>query len=238
VGVEDEAVSGPGGLLQRLAVLTDPRKRRGVRHTFVSLVAITAAALVSGARSLTAVGEFARELSAEQLARLGARPSPYTGRYTPPDETTLRRVLQRLDPGELDRLVGDWLASLQSTSAACGAGAMAVDGKTLRGAVGPDGRQVHLFAALLHQTGTVMAQRRVDDKTNEISELAPLLEEVDLAGRVVTADALHTQVEHARWLVENKQADYLLTVKDNQPSLVRSIDRLHPEAFSPRVLYG
>lgn len=114
---------------------------------------------------------------------------------------------------------------------------MAVDGKTLRGAVGPDGRQVHLFAALLHQTGTVMAQRRVDDKTNEISELAPLLEEVDLAGRVVTADALHTQVEHARWLVENKQADYLLTVKDNQPSLVRSIDRLHPEAFSPRVLY-
>jgi hypothetical protein len=76
VGVEDEAVSGPGGLLQRLAVLTDPRKRRGVRHTFVSLVAITAAALVSGARSLTAVGEFARELSAEQLARLGAAAQP------------------------------------------------------------------------------------------------------------------------------------------------------------------
>jgi DDE_Tnp_1-associated len=169
--VKDEAISGPGGLLQRLAVLTDPRKRRGVRHTFVSLVAITVAALVSGARSLTAVGEFARELSAEQLARLGARPSPYTGRYTPP----VRPPCVGCSRGwTRASWIGWWVtgfASLQATSAACGAGAVAVDGKTLRGAVGPDGRQVHLFAALLHQTGAVMAQRRVDDKTNEISEL-------------------------------------------------------------------
>jgi hypothetical protein len=198
VSVEDEAITGPGGLLERLAVLTDPRKRRGVRHTFVSLVAITVAALVSGARSFTAIGEFARELSAAQLARLGARPSPYTGRITPPDETTLRRVLQRLDPEELDRLVSAWLAELPSASAR-EPGAVAVDGKTVRGAVGPDGQRVHLFAALWHQQGTVVAQRRVDGKTNEITQFQPLLGEVDLRGRIVTADALCRSRDNASY---------------------------------------
>ena len=103
------------------------------------------------------------------------------------------------------------------------------------GAAGKDGRQVHLLAALAHGSGTVLAQRRVDAKTNEITGFQPLLGEVDLADRVVTADALHTQTEHARWLVEERGADDLLTVKDNQPGLVRAIDRLPQRAFPPRA---
>ena len=65
-----------------------------------------------------------------------------------------------------------------------------MDGKTLRGAVDADGRQVHLLAALAHGLGVVLAQRRVDAKSNEITGFRPLLEGVDLQGRVVTADAL------------------------------------------------
>jgi len=83
--------------------------------------------------------------------------------------------------------------------------------------------------------GDQAAQRRVDAKTNEITGFGPLLKEVDLADRVVTADALHTQTEHARWLVEERGADYLLTVKGNQPGLARAIDRLPQSAFSPRA---
>ena len=67
----------------------------------------------------------------------------------------------------------------------------------------------------------------------QISGFRPLLEPLDLQGKVVTADALHTQAKHARWLVDDKHADYLLTVKGNQPGLQAQIDRLAPDAFSP-----
>jgi Transposase DDE domain len=113
---------------------------------------------------------------------------------------------------------------------------VAVDGKTLRGAAGHHGhhrRLVNLLAALAHGSGSALAQRGVDAKTNEIAGFAPLLDQVDLAGRVVTADALHTQTEHARYLVEDRHADYVFTVKDNQPGLVQAIDRLPAGASSP-----
>jgi len=230
VDVDDEAVIGqPGGLLERLRALADPRDRRGVRHSFVSLLGIAVAALLSGARSWTEIGEFAKELTPAQLARLGARPSPYTGRYTPPDEATIRRALQRVDAEAVDRTVGGWLAEQRPGQG----GAVAVDGKTLRGAVGADGRQVHLLAALSQAQGTVLAQRRVDGKTNEITQFAPLLEGVDLEGAVVTADALHTQTEHARYLVADRQADYVFVAKGNQPGLVQAISQLPERAFSP-----
>src|SRR6266542_6524342 len=115
-------------------------------------------------------------------------------------------------PKQLLARVGGWLACQQDAP-----GAVAVDGKTLRGAVDADGRQVHLLAALAHGSGVVLAQRRVDAKSNEITGFRPLLEGVDLQGRVVTADALHTQTEHARYLVGDRQADYLFCVKGNHP---------------------
>jgi predicted transposase YbfD/YdcC len=85
----------------------------------------------------------------------------------------------------------------------------------------------------VHGQGVVVAQRQVDAKTSEISGFAPLLDRVDLAGRVVTADALHTQGAHARYLVERRQAAYLLVVKGNQPGLVQAIDQVPEQAFSP-----
>ena len=233
VDLDDGSIGGPGGLLERLRVMRDPRSRHGRRHALAGVLAIAAAAVLAGARSYTAIAEFAREVPQPTLARLGIWQRPYASWYVAPSETTLRRVLQQLDADELDRVVGGWLAEQPPASEADRSGAVAVDGKTVRGAVGEDGRQVHLFAALAHGSGTVLAQRQVASKTNEFTEFRPLLDEVDLAGRVVTADALHTQVDHARWLVEDKHADYLSTVKDNQPGLVRLIDQLPASAFSP-----
>jgi len=241
VELDDGSVTGPDGLLERLGALTDPRARRGKRHELAGILAIAAAAVLAGARSYTAIAEFAGELRPVTLARLGVWRRPYSTCWVAPSEATLRRTLQQVDADELDRVVGGWLAEQQPASAtatatatATGAcGAVAVDGKALRGAVDADGRQVHLLAALAHGSGAVLAQRRVDAKTNEITGFQPLLDEVDLAGRVVTADALHTQVEHARYLVEDRKADYVLCVKDNQPGLVAAIDHLPLGAFSP-----
>jgi predicted transposase YbfD/YdcC len=91
---------------------------------------------------------------------------------------------------------------------------------------------VHLLAAMGHTSRAVLAQTQVDAKTNEITGFQPLLERLDLAGRVVTADAMHTQREHADWLVSVKHAAYLLIVKANQPTLHHQLATL-PWRYSP-----
>jgi len=97
---------------------------------------------------------------------------------------------------------------------------VAVDGKAVRGTrhASGNGQARHLLAAADQQAGAVLAQAEVDGKTNEITCFAPLLAPLDLAGTVVTADALHAQREHAEFLVTKKGAHYILAVKDNQPS--------------------
>ncbi|MCG5220577.1 ISAs1 family transposase [Streptosporangium sp. KLBMP 9127] len=101
-----------------------------------------------------------------------------------------------------------------------------MDGKALRGARLAPGATVHLLAALDHTSGLVLAQTDVDGKTNEITRFQPLLEGIDLDGCVITADALHTQRDHATFRVEQKNAHYVLIVKKNQPTLHTQLKRL------------
>jgi len=104
---------------------------------------------------------------------------------------------------------------------------VALDGKTVRGARANDGKVPHLLAAMICGARAVLAQKDVDAKTNEITQVKPLLDDVEITGALVTADALHVQKETARYLVEDKHADYLFTaVKDNQPSLFAALDTL------------
>jgi predicted transposase YbfD/YdcC len=101
-----------------------------------------------------------------------------------------------------------------------------VDGKTLRGARAPDGRQVHLLAAMDHTTRAVVAQREVDGAPGEVPAFQPLLANLDLAGAVITADALHTHPDATEFLVTVKQAHYLFVVKANQPTLLDRCEHL------------
>jgi len=216
-------LEGEGGLIEKLRTLVDPRQPRGVRHPLVTVVAIAVCAALAGARTFNAVAEWAQDLPREALQRFGSR------RWTAPSEPTIRRVLQKLDADRLDMQIGCWLLG----QCALQGRALSVDGKTLRGAHDAGQAAPHLLSAILHQEGLVVAQRAVGEKTNEIPELPRLLEPLPLAGAVVTADALHTQKETARYLVENKRADYVFTVKDNQPTLQQDIADLHLEAFPP-----
>jgi predicted transposase YbfD/YdcC len=215
------------GLAGHLARVPDPRDPRGVRHTLTSLLLAAIAAVLAGAQSLAAVGEWVADAPPQVLAALGIRRDPLTRRFEPPDEATIRRVLESVDAGALDAAVGSWLtARLRAADQGHGHGrhrrrAVAVDGKAVRGTrhASCDGQAVHLLAAADQQAGTVLAQASVDGKTNEITQFAPLLEPLDLAGAVITADALHTQREHAEFLVRRKHAHYILVVKKNQPGL-------------------
>lgn len=222
-------IEGQGGLLDRLAALPDPRKRRGIRHSQISILAVAVCACLAGARSFLAIGDWAAHLPQDILRRLGCRYHPLKRRYIPPSEPTIRRTLQAIDADALDRVAGEWVAAQGSGEA------LAFDGKTLRGAKGADGKRVHLMAALIHKEGLVVAQRAVDSKTNEITEAKPLLDPLDLREKVVTADAMHAQVELARYLVEEKGADYVFTVKGNQANLLGDIKALEEADFSPSI---
>jgi predicted transposase YbfD/YdcC len=213
------------GLLRRLADVPDPRDRRGRQHSLVGVLAIAAAAVVAGARSVTAIAEWAAEVPQPMLAALGARRDPLTGRRHAAGEATIRRVLARIDADALDLAVGAWLADRLRPPARRRRRVVAVDGKTLRGATGEDGAAVKLLAALDHTDGVVLAQRDVDATSNEIAVFGPLLAGLDLAGVIVTADALHTQRAHATFLV-SRHADYVFIVKANQPALHAQLARL------------
>jgi len=212
-----------GGLMDLLKTITDPRKPRGVRHPVVAIVALATCACLSGARSFEAIAQWAAALPRDPLRRLGCK------RKKPPSEPTFRRTLQRLDATSLDQKIGQWLATQNILAGK----AIAVDGKTVRGARDGEKKAPHLLSAVLHHEGIILAQQPVDDKTNEIPMIQPLLKDLNLQDAVVTADSLHTQKKTARYLVNKKKADYVFTVKDNQPTLKKEIQELGLSAFPP-----
>jgi predicted transposase YbfD/YdcC len=219
-------------LLAYLASVPDPRAARGRRHPLVAILGLAAAAVLAGARSIAAIAEWAADAPQPVRAALGARRDA-PGHFAVPAEATIRRTLSRLDVDALAAAVGAWLADRDRDPGPAGAGrrrAVAVDGKTLRGArpqaPDGDGRPVHLLAAMEHASRAVLAQRQVGGAPEEVPAFAPLLAPLDLADVVVTTDALQTHPEAAEFLVTGKQAHYLFVVKANQPTLLDRCQRL------------
>ena len=223
-GVSQPVEQDTPGLLQALAQVPDPRDARGRIHPLPGLLAIAVAAVASGASRVVEIAEWAADLPDAVWDRLGAARDRFTGARRVPDDSTFTRVLAGIDADALDAAVCRWLIG-RAGSGGSGRRVIAVDGKTLRGS-GPAGAQVHLLAALDQRDQIVLAQTGVNGKTNEITRFVPLLDGLDLAGAVITADALHTQREHARWLVEDKRAGYVFVVKRNQPRLYRQVKAL------------
>lgn len=208
-------------LIDILRSLKDPRHKRGKRHRKISILAIAICAVLCGARGYSAIAQWAQHRTQNQLKRLWCRYNEKSNRYQPPSEPTIRRVLQAIDAEAVDQAIYAWLSSLFSGCA------VAFDGKVLKGARNEDGSQVHLLSAIIHQKGITIAQKQIASKSNEIPAAKPLLEPLDLKGKVVTGDAMHTQTNLARFLVEKKKADYLFTVKDNQATLKEDIQALN-----------
>jgi hypothetical protein len=213
-------------LFSRLDDIDDPRARRGRRHKQRSVLATILCAVVSGAQGSTAISEWVARLTPAMLRRLRCRRAA-DGRYEPPSESTIRRILATVNIEQLERQLGAWLQTHSARNEP-----VALDGKTLRGSR-DQGHARQLVAAFGHHSNVVMNQVEVVDKASELNAVKPLLDPLPIAGRVVTADALHTQVETARYLVEDKRAHYLFTVKDNQPTLKADIARLQMETFPP-----
>jgi predicted transposase YbfD/YdcC len=204
-------------LLDLLAQVPDPRKKRGRRHPLAGLLAVGIAAVIAGSKSFAAIGQWAGDAGPGVLAALGAVRGPA-------EESTYRRAFALISADVLDRVVGAWLWT--RAVRAGGRLVIAVDGKTVRGAKTKGGKAPHLVAALAHGVGAVLGQVAVDGKSNEIPAVRELLKAfADLAGAILTIDAMHTQHDTAKAILA-RQADYVMTVKANMPTLYRQLRQL------------
>lgn len=219
-----------GALAEYLDQVVDHRSRQGLRYELGFLLAVVVAATAcAGHDEVAAQAQWAADAPEWVLTALGARPDPLTGAITAPSESTLRRALAGVDTADLQRLTAQWVQASARATRACDEESasgdrrlvgVAIDGKSVRGAAAGGATRPHLLAAATHDGSIVLAQRQIPDKGSEIIELAALVAGLDLAGKVVTVDALHTQRATAEHLVSVKGADYLMTIKANQPGLL------------------
>ena len=214
------------------ARVPDHRGRRGRRHRLGFPLSVIVVAVLCGARSNEAIGRWAGRAGGAELRAPGA--TRWRGHWLRPDATTIARAIDRLDPDAFDDAVYGWLNDVVADSEPADAPVtgLAVDGKTVRGAEDPDGGQPHLVAAVRHDTRTVAGQRRVGAKTNEITAFKPLLDSIDIKGLAITADAMHTQRDHALYL-HGRDAYYVFYAMGNQPSLYDRLDALPRATIEP-----
>lgn len=218
-------------LLRMFREIEDTRGRNGRQHELPFVFGVCVVAVLAGARGYAEIARRARGMSQRLLAALGADWDWFRSRRKHPSEGTTRRVLSGIDAGMMDRITGEWLAD---HAAKCDDGklAIAIDGKVLRGAWTAENDMVTLFSAMMQREGVTIAQVRVPDGTNEITQVPALLEAMPIPAdmpALFTLDAAHTQKETAREIRKRPGWHYLLEVKGNQPKLQRTVfDKILP----------
>ncbi len=199
--------------LKYFAELRDPRVGRNREHLLEEILLIAIAAVLSGAESWNDIAEYGEDKQ-EWLQRFLTLPSGI------PSHDTFNRVFAALDPEEMEKGFVAWVSSIARLTAG---EVVAIDGKALRG-TRETGKKtlVHMVSAWAESNGLVLGQRKVEEKSNEITAIPKLLDALELAGTVVTIDAMGCQREIASRIVE-KQADCVLAVKDNQGLLAEQV---------------
>jgi predicted transposase YbfD/YdcC len=219
---EDADISS---LLGMLASVTDPRSPQGIQHGLKFVLAVCVVATLAGAKNYRELASHAADIPQLLLKKMGAEWCWFRLRYKHPSESTIRNVLTRIDAAQLDIITGTWLAA-QARKNAEDEWIIAVDGKVIRGAWTDENDRVTLFSAMLHSEAVTIAQLRVPDGTNEITQARALLDAAEIPegeSVLVTLDAAHTQRETAEYISGKPGWDYLMTVKGNQPSLQRAV---------------
>ncbi len=236
----EEKISGPcplratqlDSLLELFKELKDPRRGHGLRHPQAFVLACAAVALLMGAGGYEAFEDECKKLTQRQLRALGCRKDPKTKLYRPPSDSTFFRVINRLDAAAFDLRVGEWMMGQEISILQ----ALAVDGKCLRGSARTDGKPLQLLSAVSHQLRLTVAQQPIQEKSNEIPALKPLLGKLPkgaLEGSMITADAMQCQQESSRLVTQELGADYLWGLKGNQSGIMeRAKTRLPKDFFS------
>jgi len=234
----EEKISGPCPLraAQLVSILEvfrqfkDCRRGHGLRHPQPFVLACAAVAMLMGAGGYEAFEDECEKLSQRQLRALGCRKNPKTGRYAPPSDTTFFRVMNKLDAAEFDLRIGQWMTAQEISVLQ----SLAIDGKCLRGSARTDGKPLQLLSAVSHRLRLTVAQEPIQEKSNEIPAIKPLLRKLpkgSLEGSMISADALHCQQESSAFVTQELGADYLWGLKGNQSGILDKAQRKLPRPF-------
>jgi predicted transposase YbfD/YdcC len=210
-------------LITILGEVPDPRLARTREHDLVELLVIALCTLLCRGESFYDMEEFAR-------VRLPWLRTFLTLRGGVPSHDTFNRLFQALDPKQFADCLSRWT---QSVRAVLGGEVVALDGKSLRRALrsGEDARMI--VSAWATESGLLLGQRKTRDKSNEITVVPGLLRALELAGCIITADALHCQKNIAKEIKE-ADADYVLALKGNQPAAFDEIKTFLDDAVARR----
>ena len=211
----------PCNLQEHFATVPDPRIERTKRHLLVDILFITLAGVLAGAEDCVSIAQFAR-LKQDWFSKWLALPNGI------PSHDTFNRVLARLDPDALNRCFLSWIEPLRQKLRAAQKASepeiIACDGKQLKGSKDTASAKsaLNVVSAWATKARLVLGQVAVEDKSNEITALPELLALLDIAGCVVTADAMGTQKAIAKQII-TQDADYVLALKDNHPALSEAV---------------
>jgi predicted transposase YbfD/YdcC len=213
----------PLDIAHHFAALPDPRHPAFQDyHRLGDLLVIALCAILSGARSWDAIARFGRSKET-WLRSLGL-----TLPNGPPAHDTFNRVFAAVDPLAFQHCFTSWINAVCDT---LGFVHIPIDGKTVRGSRGPDGTALHLVSAWAAEHRLSLAQVAVPDKSNEITAIPELLKLLDLQGALVSIDAIGCQKAIAQQ-IRDQGGDYLLAVKDNQPTLHADIQAAFESALA------
>jgi DDE_Tnp_1-associated/Transposase DDE domain len=224
------------GLLSFLAEIPDPRSRHGRRHTLPAILALVCCAVMSGARSYAAIGQWGEDQEISWMHQIGFNRKP-------PKSGGIRKVLMAMDVKAFEAALARWAEANLGLPVETPWGpleAFALDGKTARGSFDGLDKAVHLLSLMAQESGLTVAQMAVpsgvEDKTNEHKAALQLLDEKELKGQVITGDAMFCQRDLSEQILD-QGGHFLWFVKENQPTLLNDIQTAFapPEsgAFSP-----
>jgi predicted transposase YbfD/YdcC len=213
--------------MKHFGILDDPRVVGRTRHKLFDLLFIAVSAVIADCDDWEMIILWARERES-WLRRYCELPHGVPSRFT------LSRLLRRLDPEALHRAFAAWMKDIQEITAG---DVVAIDGKTLRRSFdrAPGGKgAIHMVSAWLAKNRVVLGQLKVEEKSNEITAIPELLRLLEIKGALVTIDAMGCQKEIAAEIVA-READYLLAVKDNQPTLAEDVKRTFEESTEEQL---
>lgn len=200
-------------IADHFAELSDPRRREGT-YPLINFVVIAICAVVCGADDFVAIAQFGRSKRGllEKFLDLSAGI---------PSHDRFNAVFAMLNPSEFEQCLVSWITALHEVT---DGQIVAIDGKTLRRSFDAASSKaaIHMISAWATKNHISLGQLVVDDKSNEITAIPKLLDLLEITGSLVTIDAMGCQVEIATKIID-KQADYVLAVKGNQPTLHEGI---------------
>jgi predicted transposase YbfD/YdcC len=212
------ATRSPSGIsiFEHFRDLEDPRIDRTKKHMLLDIIALAICAIISGAEGWEDIEVYGKD-KYQLLKRFLRLPNGV------PSHDTISRVFRRLSPKGFQRCFLAWIESLQET---LGLKLIAIDGKTARRSFDRKSAKnaLHLVSAWSVENHLTLGQVAVDAKSNEITAIPQLLQILELHGAIVTIDAMGCQKEIAHQIVEGG-GDYVLAVKDNQPTLHAELQR-------------